>query len=95
MKKILVPTDFSLTSRWASEIALDIAKRSGAEVLLLHVVEQPIPQSFNVQGQIDESEGWEDKLYTFKLIEKGKLDLSNWTEAFSSPEVRVTQVTRI
>lgn len=95
MKKILVPTDFYLTSRWASETALDIAKRSAAEVFLLHLVEQPIPQSFNAQGQIDGSEGWEDRFYTFKLIEKGKLDLSNRAEEFSSPQVRVTQVMRI
>lgn len=75
MKKILVPTDFSQPSAWAVEAATVIAKRMGAEIILLHVIEQPGSESFNVEGQVDASVGWEDRLFTMKLIEKSKQDL--------------------
>jgi nucleotide-binding universal stress UspA family protein len=76
MKKILVPTDFSQPSTWAVEAATLIAKRMEAEIVLLHVIEQPGSESFNVEGQVDASTGWEDRLFTMKMIEKGKKDLA-------------------
>ncbi|MEP1095591.1 MAG: universal stress protein [Cyclobacteriaceae bacterium] len=36
MKKILVPIDFSDVSKYAAEFALDLAERSGAEIVFLH-----------------------------------------------------------
>lgn len=36
MKKILVPIDFSDVSKYASEFAIDLAERSGAEIVFLH-----------------------------------------------------------
>ncbi|MEP5613846.1 MAG: universal stress protein, partial [Cyclobacteriaceae bacterium] len=36
MKKILVPVDFSDVSKYAAEFAIDLAKRSGAEIVFLH-----------------------------------------------------------
>jgi nucleotide-binding universal stress UspA family protein len=40
MKKILVPTDFSKPAMLATEVAADIARKSGAQLTLLHVVEE-------------------------------------------------------
>jgi nucleotide-binding universal stress UspA family protein len=77
MKKILVPVDFSQASQWALEAATLIAKRMNTEIILLHVIEQPGSESFNVEGQVDASTGWEDRLFTMKMIEKGKKDLAN------------------
>ena len=37
MKKILVPTDFSKTAATATDVAFDIAKKSGASLTLLHI----------------------------------------------------------
>lgn len=39
MKKILVPTDFSANAEKALNFAVQIAKKSGAEILLIHAVE--------------------------------------------------------
>jgi nucleotide-binding universal stress UspA family protein len=36
MKKILVPVDFSEVSKYAAEFAVDLAKRSNAEIIMLH-----------------------------------------------------------
>jgi nucleotide-binding universal stress UspA family protein len=72
MKKILVPTDFSKTSVTALEVAAEIAKKSGAEITLLHVVEEATPDSYNITGEWQTNEDWSDKLFTLKLLEKAK-----------------------
>lgn len=41
MKKILVPTDFSKPSEYASKLASKLAKKANSEVHLLHMVELP------------------------------------------------------
>ena len=71
MKNILVPTDFSKISINAIEVAFDIAKRSGADVTLLHVVEEATPESFSVTGQ-GAPKGWEERMFTAELIKKAK-----------------------
>jgi nucleotide-binding universal stress UspA family protein len=79
MKKILVPTDFSKPAQWALEVATGIAKKAKGEIVLLHIVEQPTPESFNVAGQVSVGEGWEDKLFTMKLIERNRAQLEEAT----------------
>lgn len=75
MKTILVPTDFSKRAHWALKFASKIAKQAKARVLLLHIVEHPSNESFNVEGQVTVDAGWEDKLYTLKLIEHARKQL--------------------
>ena len=41
MKRILVPIDFSRTSEYATKMAARIAKKSGADIYLLHMIELP------------------------------------------------------
>jgi nucleotide-binding universal stress UspA family protein len=75
MKKILVPTDFSKPAQWALEVATGIAKKTKGQIILLHIVEQSTSESFNAEGQVFEGAGWEDRLFTLKLIEKNKKQL--------------------
>lgn len=72
MKKILVPTDFSKPAQIAVEVARDIAKKSNAEVTLLHVIEEATGGSFNVSGQVDLDGTMEEKLFTLALIKKAR-----------------------
>jgi nucleotide-binding universal stress UspA family protein len=72
MKKILVPTDFSKTSITALEVAFEIAKKSGAEISLLHVVEEATRESYHITGEWQTNEDWSDRLFTLKLLEKSK-----------------------
>ncbi len=74
MKKILVPTDFSKTSITAYETAFEIAKKAGATIYLLHVVEEATPDSYRITGEYVKDD-WEDRLFTFKLLEKAKAQL--------------------
>jgi nucleotide-binding universal stress UspA family protein len=75
MRKILVPTDFSNPAILATEVAIEIAKKANAEIVLLHVIEIPSDESFNAEGQVSQWEDWEDTLFTMKLIDKSKKQL--------------------
>lgn len=74
MKRILVPTDFSKTSLIALDVACEIAKKGGAEVIALHVVEEPGSESFRITGEVP-PKNFQDRLYTLKLLEKSKKQL--------------------
>jgi nucleotide-binding universal stress UspA family protein len=84
MKKILVPTDFSKPAQMATEVGRDIARKAGAELILLHVIEEVTSGSFNVEGQADLSGDMEDRLFNLKLIEKAKRQME---KAVSDPKL--------
>lgn len=90
MKKILVPTDFSKPAEWALEVAINIAKKSKSQLILLHVVEQPTAESFNAEAQIAVGDGWEDRLFTLKLIGKSKSQLEQAVKFVEDAGVSVT-----
>lgn len=77
MKKILVPTDFSKAAQIATEVARDIAKKAGSELILLHVIEEASGGSFNVEGEAKYGGDVEDKLFTIALIKKAKKQMEN------------------
>ena len=91
MKKILVPTDFSEASNWAVDVAIGIAQRSKAEIILLHIVEFPTSQSFDTAGEWDLSQNWEEKVFTLRLIKKANKDLREIEKRVtaSGAEVRI------
>jgi nucleotide-binding universal stress UspA family protein len=74
MKKILVPTDFSKAAATATDVAFDIARKSGASIVLLHVIEQATGGSFNVEGQVSTGD-MGSKLFNLKMIQKAKAQL--------------------
>ena len=95
MKKILVPTDFSKTAQIAVDVASDIAKKANAELLLLHVVEEASGTSFNITGEVDASSGWEDKIFTMKLIERSKKQLAKLFDDIKGNGLKVKQEMRL
>ncbi|PRY05385.1 nucleotide-binding universal stress UspA family protein [Pontibacter ummariensis] len=55
MRRILVPTDFSEQARNAFEVAVAVARRTGAAIKLLHVIEAPsynYAPTFSATGDI-------------------------------------------
>ncbi len=94
MKSILVPTDFSKPSFIAAEVAVDIAKKAGSKVVFLNVVEEATDGSFNVEGQVSQG-GWEDRLFTFKMIEKAKKQLEKMVKDPRFAAVDVTGELRV
>src|SRR5690349_20589588 len=74
MKKILVPTVFSKASITAVDAAYDIAKRSGASITMLHVIEEAGTDSYTVVGQGHPS-NVEETRFTLELIKKSRKQL--------------------
>jgi len=95
MKRILVPTDFSKPAMIATEVAADIARRSGTELTLLHVIEEGVGNSINVEGQVNPDSGWEEKIFTMKLIEKAKKQMAKLLEDPKLEGVKVKQELRV
>lgn len=72
MKRILVPIDFSKVSRSAADLAVDVAERSGAEVIFLHsvhfnyFVDYPYAASINMQPLMEDiTRSVEEKMDAF------------------------------
>ncbi|HEX6892905.1 MAG TPA: universal stress protein [Chryseolinea sp.] len=95
MKRILVPTDFSKPAMIATEVAADIARKAGTELTLLHVIEEDVGNSINVEGQVNSDSGWEERIYTMKLIEKAKKQMAKAAEDPKLEGVRVRQELRV
>lgn len=95
MKKILVPTDFSKPAAIATDVAADIAKRSGAELTLLHVIEEATSESFNVMGQVSVDSGWEERLFNMRLIEKAKKQMAKLAEDSKFEGIRLKTELRV
>ena len=71
MNRILVPTDFSIQSRYALDLAYDLARKSNSEILLVHIVEQPTTSVFASAGEIiTEPDGEEHLEEVVKLAKK-------------------------
>ena len=79
MKKILVPTDFSDQAKYALKLAVEIVKKTDAELILLHVVEIPGQTSFNTMGEATNVDGMEG-VFVMKMIELGKKKLAKLKE---------------
>jgi nucleotide-binding universal stress UspA family protein len=91
MKRILVPTDFSEQARNAFEVAVAIARQTGAAIKLLHVVEMPYAYtSFNVTGEVQSGNGME-QLYTLKLLEATKHRMAELERSVEHEGVEVVQ----
>jgi hypothetical protein len=69
MKKILIPTDFSLNAEHALKVAAQIARKNDGEVVLLHMLELPNQGSDAVESGVDIPE-----LMFFKNAAIKKLD---------------------
>jgi nucleotide-binding universal stress UspA family protein len=88
MKKLLVPVDFSKTSTTAFEVAYDIAKKDGADIIALHVVEEATPDSYRITGEWQKG-NWEDRLFTYKLLEKAKKQLETFVQNPKFNDVKI------
>ncbi|HYF70600.1 MAG TPA: universal stress protein [Ohtaekwangia sp.] len=95
MKKILVPTDFSKTAMYAVDVAADIARKSGAQLTLLHVIEEVSGDSINVEGEVGVGNNWEDRLFTLKLIERAKKQMAKLVNDPKLADVKVKTALRV
>ena len=78
MKNLLVPTDFSPESHHAFTVALQLARRVGAGVTLLHVLEVPETAGFSTYGgpvggaEVPNGDGGRDDVFMIELLKATK-----------------------
>ena len=72
MNSILVPTDFSEQAGNALDFAAQIAEKSAAKVLLLHVLEHPSDNAFNSMGIATTDSDPMENIYLIKMMEGAK-----------------------
>ena len=67
---VVAPTDFSPNSERAIDYAVQLARRLGAKLTLLHVVPEPSALDYSMEGvSVQEIQGWE-KEAEIKLAEQ-------------------------
>lgn len=79
MNTILVPTDFSAQANNALDLAVQIARKSNAKILVVNVIEGLRDFSFNTMGEAENDMG-EEVFIIKKLIDQVKLRLSQIVE---------------
>jgi nucleotide-binding universal stress UspA family protein len=94
MKTILVPIDFSKQSQVAAGVASNIARKAGATVILLHVIEEGSADSVKITGEIT-ADDVEEKIFLMKLIEKSKRQLAKAAEDEVFEGIKVKQELRL
>ncbi|GAB4377022.1 MAG: universal stress protein [Salibacteraceae bacterium] len=76
MKKILVPTDFSECAENAAEVAANLARKTGARLYVLHILDIPVyERNDSFQSYVDTAEG----IFWMKLVKK------RFKELFAKP----------
>ncbi|MGC4023568.1 MAG: universal stress protein [Cyclobacteriaceae bacterium] len=94
MKKILIPVDFSKTSATAFDVAFDIAKKSGAELIAMNVVEEVSAESYRIAGEWHKAD-WEDRIFTYELLKKSKAQLEKLVNDPKYAAVKITGEQRV
>ncbi len=72
----------------------DIAKKSGAEIIAMNVVEEVTTESYRVTGEWHKAD-WEDRIFTFELLKKSKAQLEKLVKDPKYAEVKVTGEQRV
>ncbi|GHA56417.1 universal stress protein [Pontibacter akesuensis] len=90
MRRILVPTDFSEEARNAYEVALAIARRTGAGIKLLHVVETPYyTPNFSATGDVMVGSNGMEQVYMLRLLEATKAQMNELIRSYPTNGVQV------
>ena len=75
--RILAPTDFSPNSEKAVAYAIQLTRRLGAKLTLLHVVPEPSAADYSMDGlALQDIQGWEDEAEEklAELLARAKLE---------------------
>ncbi len=88
MRRILVPTDFSEQAHYAYEVAISIARKTGAAIKLLHVIETPYMSDFSATGDVFTT-GNMQQVYILELLESTKAQLRHLAEVVGHEGVDV------
>lgn len=91
MKKILVPTDFSDQAQHAFEVALALARKTGAAIKMLHLVEIPhATTDFSATGDIISTNPM-NHVYTLNLLEIARKRMAGLKDIAQQENIQVVE----
>lgn len=76
MKRILVPTDLSNIAERGLRLAVEIAKRNGAEIYLINFTRHPLGATFSAMGEINSKFDDEENLFNIELLQSNRSKLN-------------------
>lgn len=89
MEKILVPTDFTPIAETGLQLAVEIARRSGAVVSLMNFTRHPFGSTFSATGDISKKQDGEDTRFTLELLKVNQAKLEDLAAAYRSDGVEI------
>jgi nucleotide-binding universal stress UspA family protein len=89
MEKILVPTDFTPIAEKGLQLAVSIARRSGAIISLINFTRHPFGRTFSATGDITKKADPEEERYTLELLRVNQAKLEELAAKYRSPEVEI------
>lgn len=88
MKKILVPTDLSVTAELGVQLAVEIAKRCQATVSLVNFTRHPLGSTFSASGEVVLTEDDEENAFTLQLLQTKKEKLEELVLKYATEGVK-------
>lgn len=76
MKRILVPTDLSEIAERGLKLAVEIARRTGAEIYLTNFTRHPFNTTFSAMGEVTSKVDQEVDLYNLELLQANRSKLN-------------------
>lgn len=86
MKKILVPTDLSVTATLGLQLGVEIAKRCGATLSIVNFTRHPYGSTFSATGDISKKNDLETDFYALEVLKNIKVRLDEYVAKYSSQE---------
>jgi nucleotide-binding universal stress UspA family protein len=89
MEKILVPTDLTPIAELGLQLAVEIARRSGAIISLINFTKHPFGRTFTATGDITAKADPLEERYTLDLIRTNQARLEELVAKYSAADVEI------
>jgi nucleotide-binding universal stress UspA family protein len=89
MEKILVPTDLTPIAELGLQLAVEIAKRSGAIISLVNFTQHPFGRSFSATGDITMTHDEEQERFAIDLVRVNQSKLAELASRYSEAGVEI------
>jgi nucleotide-binding universal stress UspA family protein len=89
MEKILVPTDLTPVAELGLQLAVQIAKRSGAIISLVNFTQHPFGRSFSATGDITMMHDDDQQRFAIDLVRANQSKLAELAAKYSEPDVEI------
>lgn len=76
IKRILVPTDLSDVAERGLQLAVEIARRTKAELFLINFLHHPLGRTFSAMGEVSSKHDEEAELFNIELLQSNRSKLN-------------------